>query len=586
MKYVKAYVNNCNENNLTVICEDGMEGYVPMQEVTNRPLKPGGSYDWMVGREYVYAVTGMKEDGTYLLSGKQYEEYRMACIVNDFNEKRRNVYNGRFVGIASSGKAVFYQIDQGINVMINLANFSYNRIISFKNIHMPTYLPVVIKEVNEYGLLASAKPAFGDFRQNIDKMNVKPGTALTGYINGMLPNTGHLTVVISPNLMTLLERGSATVGAKVGIVCTKVLYDYNKIRCEFLKDFGQADGETDIQYENWIIPFEQLPEYIDLDEFHDRVKSAARGNATENYRAEMAERVMENMELTWPTNVATSPFATYANEMVVYERPQVQPLSNMKFEMRMGYLDQNCVDVAVAISELHYTTTFQVQRYLHLKKREYLSEHQLHNIIQRLRKYDIIGALHFSSDGKEYRSRILFPGLQFQAFTGARSNFYPHEYNEMNARRIKCYLAANQLLIGTLYSNENIISHEHRVYLSVCEKEKKVSLKPRHKVVTSEGTQYLEAVRQGNVDDMLEKLQRYQHYFNEMGEHANVLVTLETEDEVNTFADRLKDKHFTYDVGLVTDLRAIPKPDIQWIKGIKPAVASKKIGFLQSLFMF
>ncbi len=577
---VTAFVTACDaDNNLLATCANGTRAYIPAEEATRRPSSVTINAK-MVGKALQCEVLETLADGSYKLSAKKYEESIYSEIIEALKTHTKNVYVARRLGIARSAKIAYYEIAQGVAAQVHISDLSYNRYESFLDIELPYELPLVLIEEDSYGnLRASAKFAFGDFSYNVQKLGLEPGKELEGYVSGRLPSSGHLTVQLSPNVISLLEAGTAVnVGSTIKVFVSKVLPEFNKVRCQFVMDLGDAETNKNLDLAKYVVPIEQLPEYIDMVEFENRTKPKT-GNKNTIVRKE------EPLQLLNP-NIKTSPFASFPDEIVVYDRPDATASTKkIEFEMRMSYLNDHHKLVAIALSDLHYATSYQLLHYLNLKNNVRLNERELNSILERLIKHDIIGSLHCSSQGKIWRSRIVFPGPNFQFFTGMKSFFYPHEYMEVSSN-VKKHLSANQLLLGMLNSGETTF-HEAHAYL-MCDNGtgSKIRIKSRHRVTYNNQIIYLEGLRATGHEDMVQKLRRYEKYFASTNETAKVLITLENETELLDFAAKLRtDGGYSFDIGLVTDLKTIPHPDeISWIEKVVCTNTSSKSGFFRGLF--
>jgi hypothetical protein len=223
-----------------------------------------------------------------------------------------------------------------------------------------------------------------------------------------------------------------------------------------------------------------------------------------------------------------------------------------------------------------------VQRYLDCRHAMRLSSGELATVIERLIRLDIVQVMKFRTEKRQLVTKILYPGaVHYRTYTGELRSIPNWEYGtEPNVERVKRQLSANQLLLGMLHAGDDIKSCDSSVYLSG---EGVISIRPRHRLMREDGTEvYLESVRGGEENElwMLGKLGRYARYLEKHADRsAQIIITMEREELIAPFAERVAALRLKYDVLLTCDLQCLPRPILYRVEG----VANNRKGFFKVL---
>lgn len=559
-------VTECSpENELMVQLDNGEYGVVSADEITFREFKQTPDMKWRVGRRFGYIARRMRADGLWELSGREYEQANYDAVKDDFESRRRNVYLGKLRSVNREGDLAFYELAYGVNGCMRLTDFCQVHLNSFNDITLPRYMPVAVRNIAGRDRIAiTGKVAFGDFAYGIERMELDAGSEAVCYTMPRSIPGCEVIAQLSPNVLVKCDGIPANGANRVRI--TGIDPEKHHVYGELMDRMTEAG---DFDYSAWIRPMDELDSWIDLAEFDNALNTVKRVR-TESHRPEPPVMQPDDIEISYELNSANSPFMVRNGEKVIHE-----PFSGGKpyaiaMELNRGYLHDFHFKVANAVNELKYTSTYQLQRYLHLTEGLKLSEGKLRRIINRLVKHDIVGVVHFRTEDSRAIFDTLHPGVQFRSFTGKNPRFPSFEYNQQDPAVIKSRLAANQLLLGVLHSWEGVAERDTFPNLML---DDGLRVRPRHKVTMEDGrVYYLDSVREDRFENMADKLRRYDRYFAVTGEKAELVVTMETEEAAGTFAKRVKELALGFDVSLTCDLKCLPAPVLQRI----PAAAEAR----------
>lgn len=544
--FVFGVVVNCSEENeLTVQLENGETGCVEMAQAARREFKPTARLDWMVGTRRGFCAGEMRPDGRRALSAKAYEEQLFRRIVEDYEQKRRNVYQGHLAYVSKDGTQAYYEIAQGVLAAAGICEFNRMRLSGYQQIAVPNDMPLTIKTINPYGVIrVSGVPAFGDFASNADRLQLTEGGIATGYVSGTAYGGG-VIVAFAPNLTMRVP------GARVGDWVEVQIHDVNRqeqrINGRILG--RKAEHPRYFDFAKWITPFEELPAYIDLREFQSRV--CPRVNPVQ--LPEVSAAPENKLDALIREAEAETPFAVKAGETGV-RRPLNHGSAHAIMAAAMnGRLNARHMAAAKAVNALKYSTQAQVREYLRLQENLDLTEAELRSVIGQLVQHDIVHVMDLMDGENPSLPGVLYPGMtNYYKYTGM-SRYLPNwQYSaEPDVSMIKCALSANELLLGMLESRDDIAGCENRVYIRT---EEDLRIRPRHRLTLCDGTAvYLESARSDWKDTMLEKLQRYDRYFAGTQEKAEVVITLERAEETEAYAREAAALNLKYDVYVTCD---------------------------------
>ncbi len=518
-----------------------------------------------------------RTDGRICLSARAFEEMEYQKICEAFREKRRNVYSGKFISTTPDGKLAFYQLAQGVNGALHVSMFSLCRLYSFRDIELPRELTVVITGIDERGYLnLSSKPAFGDFEYSVKRLELTDGMIVEGVVVHIMPE-GAAAVMLAPNVSVLATAYCRVYpGDRVKLRVRRIDREQHRIKVQMLEKLSRSNASFD--YAAWNIPAEQLDQYIELSDFEERIRLKRPQQEAESVSGEKAE------ELDFSVNAVRSPFSTYANERVVREVRRPSRVQDIYFEARMGYLGERHIKVANAVEALKYSSAWQLRRYLYLKDGTLLSEREIKGIVDRLVKHDVIGVLRFQSDEGNLLTRVLHPSLNFRAFSGRNPcNFGAKDFMESDASNIKMRLASNQLLIGLWHSFPTAQEVDNHPFLR--DDDAQVRIRPRHSMRVDGTRCYLEAVRKNWIDQMLDKLSRYEILLARRSEEAVIYLVAEESETAQDIVQRIADMKLSFAVYVTDDIRCLPEPTFKVVPACKksePAVQGNML--TKSLF--
>lgn len=579
--FVFGTVIDCSpENTLTVQLENGETGVVEMAQAGRRNFKAGARLNWMIGMRRGFCAGDMGEDGRRMLSARAFEENEYRRIVEDFQQKKRNVYMGTLVTVSQDGKLAYYEIAQGVSASASIGDFSRMRAASFYQISVPKQIPVVVKSFHDATgcLRVTTVPVFGDFRTNVEKLQLQVGSVVPGYVSSEAHNVAGVIISLAPNLT--IRSAVGTVGSWVNVEILSIDEECQTIR-------GHVKGWCDehprsFDMLRWVQPLEELPEYIDLQEFYPRVCPKERAVMPAPQAAESEnglDLLLQKLE------GEASPFALKEGETgarVPINSCKVQKILQGSMS---GRLQNKHMVIAKAVNALKYATMAQVKEYLQLQEDMELSDAELRHDIEELLRYDIVHALNIMDGDTAVLPGVLYPGaMNYFKYTGMARYLPTWQYNtEPDVSLIKCYLSANWLLLGMLREKGKSVALEPRVYIRLSEE---LRIRPRFRLIQSNGKGlYLESARSNWLNGMLEKLQRYERYFDFSQEKAEVLITLESRDAVEDFARDVAALKLKFDVCITCDADCLPCPTFCRVPAHVPqqrGVLNRLVGWLRS----
>ena len=553
------YVTECAPGNeLKVQLDNGEWGVVPADQITFRDFRETPDMNWRVGRRFGFIACERREDGLWLLSGRAYEQANYEKVKADFDSRRRNVYLGKFRGVNREGDLAFYELAYGVNGCMRLTDFCQVHFGSFRDIELPRYLPVAVRNISGKDRISiTGKIAFGDFEYGTDTLDIDIASEVRAYVMPRVAAGCERLMCIAPNLLIKCDRVPAAGAATV--VITDIDEDNRQLHGTITEDLP-TDSRFD--FGKWVRPIEQLGDWVDMAEFEKHLNASRREKETRE-RPKMPSMLPDDIEISYELTAVNSPFEVRGGEQVIHEPFRGGKPYAIAIEVNNGCLHEYHTKVAEAVNTLKYTTTYQLQRYLHMKEGLKLSEAKLRRIINRLVRHDILGVIHFRTEDKRAIFDTLHPGIQFRSFMGQNPRFPVFEYNQQDAAVIKSRLAANQLLLGVMHGWEGIAEHEAFPNLAL---DDGLRVRPRHKITMSDGrVYYLDAVRDNRFENMCGKLQRYDKYFAATGEKVELVVVMETEAAMEAFAEMLPSLGLGYDISLTCDLKCLPVPVLRRI---------------------
>ena len=542
------------EGALLVLLDGGERGVAEFGEISRQANIRRDHLERMIGWHIGFIPGEAREDGSIRLSGRAYEEQEYRRVCDDFERKARNIYSGKLVSVTMDGKLAFYRLAQGVTGAMHVSAFSLGRVYSFRDIDLPKYLTVAVSGVDSRGWLSlSAKSAFGDFEYSAKRLALCEGQMVEGMVANMMAD-GAAAVMLAPNLSVLTDACCRVYpGDRVRLRIRRVDWEQHRVKAQMLERTEEAGRRFD--YEAWNRPAEELPAYIDLAAFDEQIRL----NKPQTQREENAAAGQEALDFS--VSATRSPFSTYQNERIVREAHRPSRVQDIYFEARMGYLGEKHMKVADAVEALKYSSAWQVRRFLYLKDGLMISEREMKNIVDRLVKHNVVGVLRFQSDEGSLLTRVLHPSINYRALCGRNPrNFGPRDFMESDASSIKMRLASNQLLIGLMRSGKEIGGIETHPFLRSDEIE--VRVRPRHMVLCDGKRRYLEAVRRGWEEEMLDKLRRYEVLLVRQREEAGVMVVLEDQALVEPMLERIAEMRLGYPVWLTDDLSCLPEPKL------------------------
>lgn len=541
------------DSSLMVELDDGRKGCVKHEEITRQSNMRRDHLDRMIGWRMGFIAGEEREDGSVLLSSREFEEIEYRRISEEFHGKKRNIYMGRLISVTADGKLAFYRLAQGVTGALHVSAFSLCRVYSFHDIELPKQLTVAVSGIDSRGWLSlSAKPAFGDFEYSVGKLNLAEGMIVEGWVSNIMAD-GAAAIMLAPNLTVLTDACCRVYpGDRVRLRIRRIDSELHRIKTQMLERIEEEPVR--FNYQAWVCMPDEIEPFVELQRFDERIRLN---------RPQPVKPVQQSADqpetLGFAVSATRSPFSTYQNERIVREQHKPSRVQDIYFEARMGYLGEKHMKVACAVEALKYASAWQIRRYLYLQDGLLVSEREMKSVIDRLVKHDIIAVLRFQSDEGSLLTRVLYPSINYRAFTGKNArNFGPKDFMESDASCVKMRLASNQLLIGMMHSMESVPEVDTHPFLRG--EETNVRVRPRH-VLEQEGrTRYLEAIRKGWEDEFIEKLGRYETLIGRGKEDTGVTVVLEDRAQVEAMAARVSEMKLSFTVWLTDDLSCLPEP--------------------------
>lgn len=520
-KQVCVTVKGVSESHdLIVEAESTMRGLIPREEISFHK-KTDEQIERLVGKEMFCIDSGEKTaDNDAILSAKEFERLAREKIIQDFETGRRNVYHGELIAVQQN--RLFYSIVPGINACVVLVDYSFSRISTFYSLQIPKECQLVLKgDWSSLGMSASLKPAFGTFEQNIDKLSLKKDNILEAVVTGYSGNNSIVT--LRPNIYSIID-GIYDLGTRVMIKITKVDPQSNRIKSKLLHVL-----ETDIREKiAWELIVTDLGDWVDLDQFEreNRIKKKLPQET-------IIEEVKTEAELSYDLSSSTqSPFWTYPDDRIL--KDNTPNVGNITFEIDHGYLNEHHYKVALMIDELKYATTYQLQRLLEIQGETTINLTRLRSVLQRLKKLGIIAMLEFPNS----KTHVYYAGANYQKFTGRRpSRFTAYERMTQDPSVVKRRLAANNYLLGQIKMNGEVVGFDWHPDMLVSPKTK---IRPQAVMQTNTKQIFIEGTRQAGHSDMLEKLTRYNKFFEEVHKNAEVVIVVEKEEDIAPMIDSVR----------------------------------------------
>lgn len=544
-----------SDGQLTVVLDGGKHGVVDFNEISRQDNVRLETLDRMIGRRMGFMSDGIDPEGRIRLSGRAYEdrEYRRVC--DAFRTHVRNVYTGKLISVTADGKLAFYRLAQGVVGALHVSSFSLSRVYSFRDINLPRYLTVVVSNIDSRGWLnLSAKPAFGDFEHSIDRLNLADGHIVSGIVSGITMD-GAAAIMLAPNLTVLADAGRRVYpGDWVNVRIRRIDHEQHKVKAQLLDRPTAPDRRFD--YESWNRPAAELPSYVDLHAFDERIRLNRGAQPAKQAAPDPVETTMD-----FSVSATRSPFSTFPNERIARETHNAARVQEIYFESRMGYLGEKHLLVAGAIEALKYSSSWQLRRFLYLRDHTLFSERELKSVIDRLIKHDIVGVLRFHSDEGSLLTRVLHPSLNYRALCGKNPcDFSLQDFMESSASRIKMRLAANQLLVGLMNTWEDVSELDTHPFLF--SRETNLRLRPRHTLIHDGKRYYLESVRRGMEADLLSKLQRYASFPMADDRPFELLIVAEDAGQFPALVEQIAALRLSFPVQLIDDLSCLPEPTL------------------------
>ena len=532
--------------NLSVELENGEKGVVTLSELGRRNFGENYPLHIMIGRRLGF-IPGKNPAE---LSARRYEEELFEEIRTAFENRTRNVYPAELVSVTPT--TAYYRIAQGVNggVMLSEFAFAYTESFTSPSMRLPRQVHVVIKQITENGRIdLSMRPAFGDFDTTVNRLGLSEGCEFEAPVISMTRN-GHGTVaMLAPNLTVL--SGSVPVGDVVKMRCTAIQRDLRRLRTEVIS--SRPGTGCAFNYDSFLIPAQELGDYVDLDDFDARVRPVS--------AAVSAPKKDIEIDFSIPANTYSSPFAVEEGETVVHERRTINR-SGLNHILESGALDDRYRSICRAVCDLRYSNMYLIQHYLSAKHGLNISTMALKSMLTRLVDCSILSLMHFQRDGGARSTPVYVCGNQYRNFMSTYPRLQAWEYSNTDASIPKTRLCSNQLLVGLMHSR-CVTEHEPHPYIIYNDgTPDEIRVRPRHRLVVDGKLCYLEGVRSNwEFRAFADKLKRYQAAFDHSGEKAEVLVAVETREIAQQMAERVeRELALGYTVRFCADLDALPEP--------------------------
>ena len=426
---------------------------------------------------------------------------------------------------------------------------------------------MIVREIDAQGrLVLTARPAFGTFKDAVDRLSLAPGKVVSGTVCFHFPKA--LGVMLTPNIMTLADANEFPLaGSRVQVEILRVDTETHKIRSRLI---GPVN-ELPMRHADWIVDLTEA--WTDLTDFSEQVE----------VKKPVAEDTVPKAPPEPPSfrlDAERSPFSTYPSETIVCETLDPVAPQTVYRQTRSAHADDRLYAIAQAIEELRYSTAWQLQRYLYLRKGLLVERSKLGPLLDRLCALDVIAALRFSSGGVECKFKTYHPSRNYHCLMERNPrNFSEADLAEENAARVKARLAANQLLLGMMNESRGALEPDTHPYLF--DRVSGVRVRPKHAFQCGGSYCLLDAFRKNDLDDCEKKLSRYARYF-EANPQENLQLCLVVEDtQTDAFAAIVEKANLPFPVLLTTDLACLPEPI--FAKKLLPQKKSRLKQFLDRL---
>lgn len=538
-----------------VVCDDGRYGVIPRAEVSRREIH-SSALEKMVGSTRSVLEIGNSNE-KLIFSGKRFEEDVVAFVANQLDSGIRNVFSGTYTG--HTDKIVFYNLADGVSCGVYINNICYSRLNSLHKYCFPQEIQLVVTAVNPAKgyIYGDTKASFGSTEAEAKHLDLKAGGLYRGVVSGSVH--GDAIVSLAPNLCGLVT-GNAPYGKQVEVICKGIDPNTRKIRLEINRVL--SDCECVWQFDD----FTSLSEltnctWFDFDDF-ERTKLGPKKTAKQASVATSLATYQSKLTTNGDTGKPKAIFSSFPGETVWYPPARYSSVDHIIFETTHGYLGgEDQLKLVKLVGQHKYLTAnliWQARPELFQGDRKLLNK-----AIERLLKLGILGELRFKSSYGTGVARILFPGKFFHQFAGRVINrHYPSDFQN-TAAEIKKHLAANQLLFNVLKWMPGMLSYQTFPLLIAPD----CRLRPKAQIISSEGSFFIEAVRDGQLEDFIEKLGRYDRVLrakkNEIA-HPVILVAAEDEKAAVEVYERIQTLESFPEVFITHDLavaNSAEKPD-------------------------
>jgi len=559
---------------LIVELENGETGFVPASEASRLTLKPEALYRRILNHRLAFDP-GATENGYRILSARAFEEARLTEIRSALESKERNVYLGKFLTIDAGGRNAYYLIEQGISVSVACGSFAKMWIEDLRAFRLPTCLPLVITKCCENGYIyAAASPAFGDFADNIQRLAIQPGTVLTG--TAAASSNGKTIVNLAPNLLLRV----ISTGVKAGTAVTVHIDDVDTDSCHLKGTLVDTSANVpSMHFEEYCKRIQDMPTYIEMEEFNLRIGL--------RNKASFAAAPQKPEEPDYGINTDISPFRTCSGETVSRSFAGRFNPNTVLFENQCGYLNADTLLVAKAVNSLHYSTIYQIERYLHLTSGFTTTRPKLQNMLNRLEKLGIVNEMRLQDQVRKVNYRVFCPdGIGCFQYTNEARTLLPYEYTaDLTPAFVKSHLAANQLLIGMLHQNPNGEVQDKPYLIGDISQKERIRIRPKKQLNRNNAVFYLEGLRTGSeaMEEFVDKLNRYKRYAMSTNNQFTVCVTVEADEELSSVAAQIEECQLPFPVQLTSDLHCLPDPVFQTIAAKDVEVKREKHSSLRTI---
>lgn len=565
-------------NNLTVELENHDLVYVPYEEVRKYQAEDA-DFTYMVGKTIKLLPTESVNDfGMPIYSHKAYEIAELDEMKRDLAEKRRNTYWAKLHSILPNGQLAFYRIEgTDISGAVPLHDFCFNRLHSFHDCIMPVRIQVAVREFCENGhVKMCAIPGFWGFDESIDRLNVYPGNLLEGEVTSIIPKTGVSVVCLAPNLVTLVD--GAPYGSRVRIKIKSVDRDLHRVKACLAEDgIIETNCVKPFDYTRFV-ETESLPAFVDLATYRKENQLSKKQASAQSEPILHSQEPVEKPSFDFKAEFSPFSMNGFINERVVYDAPGYGTVSAIQTAVQRGDLTEEHRFFASLFLKLRFATKFQLVRTAYLLEGKLYDENRVGKILEKLYAMNILGRLHFRSDGRvdepsdtpiTTKFHVYYPGRNYLGFMGCRVPYCSlYQTTTENPGVSKTRLSLNQLLLGMLncyQDRDSRFEASKRIFF-----EDREHLTVSYQLTVGEERFYLESIRSNWHEESLDKLLRYDRYFKTTPHaHGTMYLTLENQEEIDAVEDKIKALGLSYTVVLTHDLAIFPTPE--FIKVIEPS---------------